>query len=1029
MTDAFGLYNLTNGRGTSYPPALTPAVIRAIKDPVRVVTSADITLFGLQTIDGVALAEDNRVLVRGQTDKTQNGVYTAQSGAWVRSLDFSKAEYAGRGTLVWVTDGTVYGGSLWVLDTADGSPLIFGTSQITWKATSLTAETVANINTLITAGIGEIDADDIVSIVAALPDIETTADNMAAVLTTANISAAVSTVANISAAVSAVAEDAEDLVVVGQSISALKVPYGTRAAVEADTISASVSSIEVTKYDSDSDVAPQVYERTGDQTGTAMGIQSADGAWWKPVREVWAKACGVRHNVPDQGDALQRWINATTDHGVPGRIEAGFFFVEKQLNWTDDETAIQGAMLCGSGMTNYGGGSSGNGTEIRATAAMNAILSISDGAHRNQIIRDMRIADGGAGYKDTTDPNNPVYRCGAAISFDGDSYSAPTLENVAVAGCDVGIDIAVDGSNGEFVSVRDGDIRDCNIAFRNTSDQAYAHYMRGGQGEVAPNGVFFACRAPGGGGLSVSEWSGGFGVGDLSAPLYNTVIETSEVGAVLLRAGRFEKCARLVHIKAVYSSVYITGGQFIFPKNVAETHADNAAPFISIETNAWWGSIVCEGATFEGSGGRTKLKIENIGGGSSNGTIIFRACRFIKIDITDLLAEDVNIIFDDGCTLDGNPLDVDGALNARFAGRVHRDPRIASAQDVLNPVGIGQNLLRDLDFGQSETDASKIFNHTPPASWNVSGDGELAEIQRGPDGPNITGENPYTRRILIEPGQTIYQTLRNGRINDGDIVRLTAYAAGKPNGQVGEVLKLTVSDDADPSAVYIETALSTQMRVIDIWRRLNSTTASNGALRFTIENTADTEQAVLTYDLLAVTIGAEARAPVPSLGAEIERTASAMNAQNLFVSDRLQMPHVSDTCGQYAYSDQRDGECYLSTDDDREKIRIAGAWRVRALQPLVSDDQGDADTTLTTSSDRVIIYDTVLTADRTVSLPTTGMLEGDWFVLERHSGATGAFDLFFKSGSTTIHTLATAGKKAAVRYDGTNWRPAGSGDL
>lgn len=57
------------------------------KAPVRVATTASITLSGLQTIDGVALAAGDRVLVKNQTYEQKNGIYVAAAGAWSRAKD------------------------------------------------------------------------------------------------------------------------------------------------------------------------------------------------------------------------------------------------------------------------------------------------------------------------------------------------------------------------------------------------------------------------------------------------------------------------------------------------------------------------------------------------------------------------------------------------------------------------------------------------------------------------------------------------------------------------------------------------------------------------------------------------------------------------------------------------------------------------------------------------------------------------------------------------------------------------------
>jgi hypothetical protein len=55
--------------------------------PCRVATTANITLSGAQTIDGIACVADDRVLVKNQTLPAENGVYVVASGAWSRAAD------------------------------------------------------------------------------------------------------------------------------------------------------------------------------------------------------------------------------------------------------------------------------------------------------------------------------------------------------------------------------------------------------------------------------------------------------------------------------------------------------------------------------------------------------------------------------------------------------------------------------------------------------------------------------------------------------------------------------------------------------------------------------------------------------------------------------------------------------------------------------------------------------------------------------------------------------------------------------
>ena len=50
-------------------------------------TTSNISLTGLQTIDGVVLSGGERVLVKNQSDASQNGIYISNSSAWSRASD------------------------------------------------------------------------------------------------------------------------------------------------------------------------------------------------------------------------------------------------------------------------------------------------------------------------------------------------------------------------------------------------------------------------------------------------------------------------------------------------------------------------------------------------------------------------------------------------------------------------------------------------------------------------------------------------------------------------------------------------------------------------------------------------------------------------------------------------------------------------------------------------------------------------------------------------------------------------------
>jgi hypothetical protein len=77
----------------------------AWKAAVKAATTANITLSGTLTVDGVSLSVGDRILVKDQTDKTQNGIYIVDSGSWSRSPDMDAAsEFPS--AAVFVTAGT-----------------------------------------------------------------------------------------------------------------------------------------------------------------------------------------------------------------------------------------------------------------------------------------------------------------------------------------------------------------------------------------------------------------------------------------------------------------------------------------------------------------------------------------------------------------------------------------------------------------------------------------------------------------------------------------------------------------------------------------------------------------------------------------------------------------------------------------------------------------------------------------------------------------------------------------------------------
>jgi phage-related tail fiber protein len=94
----------------------------AVKVPCRVATTANVTLSGHQTIDGQLVVDDDRVLVKNQTDQKQNGIYVVDSGTWTRAPDWDGPYDAKNGSLVYVTDGSTYADNLFTCTTSDPRP-------------------------------------------------------------------------------------------------------------------------------------------------------------------------------------------------------------------------------------------------------------------------------------------------------------------------------------------------------------------------------------------------------------------------------------------------------------------------------------------------------------------------------------------------------------------------------------------------------------------------------------------------------------------------------------------------------------------------------------------------------------------------------------------------------------------------------------------------------------------------------------------------------------------------------------------
>ena len=102
----------------------------AIKAECQVATTGNITLSGLQTIDGYTTLANDRVLVKNQTTSAQNGIYVASTGAWARSSDANTWNSL-ISAFTFIMNGTTQQNSGWVCTITSGGTL--GTTPVTWS--------------------------------------------------------------------------------------------------------------------------------------------------------------------------------------------------------------------------------------------------------------------------------------------------------------------------------------------------------------------------------------------------------------------------------------------------------------------------------------------------------------------------------------------------------------------------------------------------------------------------------------------------------------------------------------------------------------------------------------------------------------------------------------------------------------------------------------------------------------------------------------------------------------------------------
>src|SRR5437868_1355835 len=104
----------------------------ALKAPCATVATTNVTLAGYQTIGGVvitAASANKRILVKGQTNPVENGIYDMDSSSWQRAKDFDGNRDVVQGTRVLVRSTTINGAEY---ELVTANPIVIGTTSLTF---------------------------------------------------------------------------------------------------------------------------------------------------------------------------------------------------------------------------------------------------------------------------------------------------------------------------------------------------------------------------------------------------------------------------------------------------------------------------------------------------------------------------------------------------------------------------------------------------------------------------------------------------------------------------------------------------------------------------------------------------------------------------------------------------------------------------------------------------------------------------------------------------------------------------------
>ena len=127
VTDLAGKANLNGSASEDFQVPTIPATANSAtsknyidnaltgitwKNAVKVASTGNLSLSGTSNVDGTTIPTGTRILVKNQTDTTQNGIYISASGSWTRAADADSNEEIETSTVA-VLNGAVNKNTQW----------------------------------------------------------------------------------------------------------------------------------------------------------------------------------------------------------------------------------------------------------------------------------------------------------------------------------------------------------------------------------------------------------------------------------------------------------------------------------------------------------------------------------------------------------------------------------------------------------------------------------------------------------------------------------------------------------------------------------------------------------------------------------------------------------------------------------------------------------------------------------------------------------------------------------------------------